>query len=88
MNGKSHEPKYVVTILRDQQPIAVFEQQRTTDNSSSTEGFYRDLDVLNESREVLAQIANSVGYLLWKETGVLPAPLDYIPPDDPTGFPF
>lgn len=78
----SHYPKFVVTCLRDQQPVAVVEVQQETEQSEAVELFYPTASHLPDVLDALRAAARSVEFYIWKTTGVLPAPRDYVSPSD------
>jgi len=88
VGGKTDRPIYVVTVLRQQQPIAIISSTAGGPTSNDVEVFYKDSDTLDQVQSILHEALHSVNYLLWKETGILPAPPDYTPPTESSELPF
>lgn len=76
MDGKQEAPKYVVTVLRDMAPITVVEHQRMGDNMAEVDVLYPDVSHLEEALAAVEATRQALGFMVWKQTGVLPAPPD------------
>jgi len=86
--GKTKPVRYVVSIYRGRDVILTADVTNESAASQVVEIVYPDVETLPETREVLMGLFNSIGYLIWKETGVLPAPLDMNYQDDVDDIPF
>lgn len=88
LDEQAKYPKRVVTLLIDSTPIAVVELGQSGGNYEDCDIYYNGLDSLQATHENLVAAASAVSYLIWKETGILPAPRGYEPPEATEKLPF
>lgn len=88
MDGNEGKLKYVVTVLRGMEPIGIVTVRGVNDSADEVDVQCNPKSDHEELLEALRVAGHSVGYLVWKESGLLPHPRGFIPRDDPPPPPF
>jgi len=69
-------------------PLGFIRRNVITDTSSEVEIDIHPSASIEEVTDYVRSALHSLQYLMWKQTGRLPPPPDYIPPDQGTEQPF
>lgn len=88
MDGNEGKLKYVVTVLRGMEPIGIITVRALNESSEEVDVQCNPNAEHEEILEALRVAGHSVGYIVWKESGLLPHPIGYIAPDEPSPPPF
>lgn len=76
MADESKKPKFVVTVLQDNTPIAMVSIQRASDNADEVDVYHENVEDLVEAFTKIGVARDALGYLYWKTTGVILLPVD------------
>jgi len=80
VDARSKFPEFVVTVLKDARPVAVVTLNQRTADTGDVDVWWHEIGTLKDVEASLREAYQGVGYILWKETGQVPSPIDYLPP--------
>lgn len=74
MNGKTNRSTYVVSVLRNNAPIAFIELRPDGDDADQVDITIAPDASYSEVQEKAQAAVHAIGFLVWKEGGPLPLP--------------
>lgn len=88
MYDQANRSKYVVTVLRDNQPLLVSSSDALNSNCRDIDLFYSDDQALTEASQAIAEAKGAIDYLLWKSGKLAAGDSGDQTADGTTEFPF
>lgn len=78
MDVQREFPVFLVTVTQDLAPVCMVSLRPVADNAAEVDVWSHDTDALLVAQQQLAAAVRSVEFRIWKATGKLPTPPDFV----------
>lgn len=76
-------PVFLVTVTQDLAPVCMVSIQPVAENAAEVDVWSHDIEALMVAQQQFGAALRSVEFRIWKETGKLPTPPDFVNRDAP-----